>query len=160
MQYRELGLLSGTVTWTDLVRCTAEEDSPQSEHFCSARKWYQTFYSRVKYKFFQWWSFLPIPCQLLANSCDILGAVNMWWQCRYRSHRPIGTQNLVVYVYGSVHHNTRWFKYDRYCLHLFTYKLVPVIFEPPCIHVNLWNKTTEGSRLSHSHWSFFCILIL
>jgi len=28
---------------------------------------------------------------------------------------------------------TRWFKYDRDCLHLFTYKLVPVIFEPPCI---------------------------
>jgi hypothetical protein len=33
---RELGLLSGTVTWTDLVRCTAGKDSPQSEHLCSA----------------------------------------------------------------------------------------------------------------------------
>jgi len=29
--------------------------------------------------------------------------------------------------------NTRWFKYDRDCLHLFTHKSVPVIFEPPCI---------------------------
>ena len=28
---------------------------------------------------------------------------------------------------------TRWFKYDRDCLHLFTHKSVPVIFEPPCI---------------------------
>ena len=30
---------------------------------------------------------------------------------------------------------TRWFKYDRDCSHLFTHKLVPVIFEPPCISV-------------------------
>ena len=29
-------------------------------------------------------------------------------------------------------HYIRWFKYDQDCLHLFTYKLVPVIFEPPC----------------------------
>jgi len=28
---------------------------------------------------------------------------------------------------------TRCFKYDRDCLHLFTHKSVPVIFEPPCI---------------------------
>ena len=27
---------------------------------------------------------------------------------------------------------TRWFKYDRDCLHLFTHKSVLVIFEPPC----------------------------
>jgi len=30
-------------------------------------------------------------------------------------------------------HYTRCFKYDRDCLHLFTHKSVPVIFEPPCI---------------------------
>ena len=29
---------------------------------------------------------------------------------------------------------TRWFKYDQDCLHLFTHKSVPVIFEPPCIY--------------------------
>jgi len=28
--------------------------------------------------------------------------------------------------------NTRRYKYDRDCLHLFTHKSVPVIFEPPC----------------------------
>ena len=32
---------------------------------------------------------------------------------------------------------TGWFKYDRDCLHLFTHKSVPVIFEPPCIYVVL-----------------------
>ena len=29
-------------------------------------------------------------------------------------------------------HSIGWFKYDRDCLHLFTHKSVPVIFEPPC----------------------------
>ena len=29
---------------------------------------------------------------------------------------------------------TRWFKYDRDCLHLFTHKSVPVIFEPLCMY--------------------------
>ena len=35
-------------------------------------------------------------------------------------------------IFSRVGH-TRWFKYDRDCLHLFTHKSVPVIFEPPCI---------------------------
>jgi hypothetical protein len=33
----------------------------------------------------------------------------------------------------GVSHGTRWFKYDRDLCGLFTYKSVPVIFEPPCI---------------------------
>ena len=37
---------------------------------------------------------------------------------------------------------TRWFKYDRDCLHLFTYKLVPVIFEPPC----MWEWTFRSTH--------------
>ena len=41
--------------------------------------------------------------------------------------------NLLDYVhtYSSIY--IRWFKYDWDCLHLFTHKSVPVIFEPPCI---------------------------
>ena len=41
---------------------------------------------------------------------------------------------------------TRWFKYDRDCLHLFTHKSVPVIFEPPCIKSVLWKV---AKRLSY-----------
>ena len=45
-------------------------------------------------------------------------------------------------------HYTRWFKYDRDCLHLFTYKLVPVIFEPPCtlklgLYISEWTILNE-----------------
>ena len=32
---------------------------------------------------------------------------------------------------------TRWFKYDRDCLYLFTHKSVPVIFELPCILISV-----------------------
>jgi len=39
-------------------------------------------------------------------------------------------QNLIKIEFSR---NTGWFKYDRDCLHLFTHKSVPVIFEPPCI---------------------------
>ena len=38
-----------------------------------------------------------------------------------------------IYIYIHTHTHTRWFKYDRDCLHLFTHKSVPVIFEPPCV---------------------------
>jgi len=36
---------------------------------------------------------------------------------------------------AMIHWVTRCFKYDRDCLHLFTHKLVPVIFEPPCTFI-------------------------
>jgi len=42
--------------------------------------------------------------------------------------------SLVISALGVKCSNTRWFKYDRDCLHLFTHKLVPVIFEPPCTY--------------------------
>jgi len=35
---------------------------------------------------------------------------------------------------------TRWFKHDRDCLHLFTHKSVPVVFEPPCVYVYIQRK--------------------
>jgi hypothetical protein len=39
---------------------------------------------------------------------------------------------------------TRWFKYDRACLHLFTHKSFPVIFEPPCIPIeNIYQIRTD-----------------
>ena len=37
---------------------------------------------------------------------------------------------------------TRWFKYYRDCLYLITYKLVPVIFEPPCTCPG-WQETVK-----------------
>jgi hypothetical protein len=33
--------------------------------------------------------------------------------------------------------NTRWFKYDRDLCGLFTHKSVPVIFEPPCVKMDI-----------------------
>ena len=36
---------------------------------------------------------------------------------------------------------TRWFKNDRDCLHLFTHKSIPVIFEPPCISNEMQHYT-------------------
>ena len=47
----------------------------------------------------------------------------------YFKQAKIYTVNFRV----AMPHDTRWFKYDRECLHLFTHKSVPVIFEPPCI---------------------------
>ena len=41
---------------------------------------------------------------------------------------------------------TRWFRYDRDCLHLFTHKSVPVIFEPPCI------RSDEGITFVLMYW--------
>ena len=53
---------------------------------------------------------------------------------------PLLTYNytvLYIYIY------TRWFKYDRDCLHLFTHKSVPVIFEPPCIYTSCGGNVAE-----------------
>jgi len=61
---------------------------------------------------------------------------------------------------------TRWFKYDRDCLHLFTHKSVPVIFEPPCIidsglddpslipdwHVGIFLCTVISMVFLATHW--------
>jgi hypothetical protein len=54
---------------------------------------------------------------------------------------------------------TRWFKYDRDCLHLFTYKLVPVILEPPCIYIGPSFRVgcptvdTQWSTELHNSWN-------
>jgi hypothetical protein len=64
------------------------------------------------------------------------------WECilGYFSRRLLGfsERSILMFVYCEqctrwFEQCTRWFKYDRVCLHLFTHKSVPVIFEPPCI---------------------------
>ena len=51
----------------------------------------------------------------------------------------ISPTEAYIYIFATwmAAGNTRWFKYDRYCLHLFTHTSVPVIFEPPCILILL-----------------------
>jgi len=67
-------LLHGLILYDALQKKTVH-----SQSICDLlAKWCQTFYSRVKYKLLQHWSFLPISCQLYAEC--LRKAVIFWVQ--------------------------------------------------------------------------------
>ena len=83
----------------------------------------------------------PVPTMLPGPQLGLMNVILL-----HSDHRYVSATHVTIFRVVGTNKNaniiTRWFKYDRDFLHLFTHKSVPVIFEPPCIMCRNNSKRT------------------